>query len=327
MTITKPTSPLQVKSRQKIALGLVFLIVFLSATEIGILITVKKYQPCGIGSMIRVSSPMDSILSDNFTASNGFSKECLDELESIIRTEIFLFDNDPMSEKMYWSGRIRNWTRFNAHSIGKSINSRNPLIILDLLESGSDAHCEPLGILYLAALESVGFNAREIGLFAEPGNFRTAHTTVEVFTEYGWVVQDPTFNAVATRADGSPMSAADVQAAYFSEEPIYWLQDFSITEPEMENYSVPPEELYRFIFYRLQRYPDNMPRTTRWASTFSRRLTAHHDCVLLTRYPYPVPDFISSGLADRIIVFAIIFCLCILLWLIMRKKPASNPDD
>jgi hypothetical protein len=296
-------------ARRTTGIALVFLAFVLIATEFGILLHIRSLQPCGIGPMVQVSAPPEYLYSDDFRAVNGFSEEDLGSIMAIVRSDTLLSGDDPSAEKMYWAGKIRNWTRLQAQSIGTGITTRNPAQILDAMRNGSGASCEPLAILYLAALESVGLDGREVDLFVEPGSFDAAHTTVEVLTEYGWILQDPTFNAVPTGPDGSPMSAADVQAAYNAGEEVTWVQDFSETEPTMDSYSIPPNELYNYVFYRLYRYPYSMPRPRQWISRFSNRVLMMTECLLLTRRSFPAGEAVTDGHLDRVLVLWILIFL------------------
>ncbi len=308
----------------RLSLAAVALVLLLA--EFFLLLHMRSYMPCGIGPALKYESLPPELEFPVESDRTGFIRSDLDTLALKVGEELEYLDPSVFQTDLIMASAIRDWTRRKAGGIGKDIDSRNPCEVLEAMEAGAKAHCEPFAILYMAAIEGFGMHAREIALFAEPGDFHKAHSTVEVWTDSGWVLQDPTFNAVPLSPDGSPLDAAAVQAVYAEGGQVIWEQDVNETEPKMEGYNIPPRELYRYVFYRLHRYPADIPRPKLWLARFIDRLTGRVECVLVTREDFPIGNAVMVGTVDRFLVFpAIIFFVAVLVpWPSRTIRPGHH---
>ena len=311
------------QSRSKIRFSPGFLLLsvafILLVAEFLVLLQVRSYLPCGIGPTIQAESATSMIYEFRNTQTHpqfirdGLRiQEFTGPVQNISPDHIVRDHREPTS-------RLRDWTRTRARGIGLEVATRDPVAIYESFQSGADAHCDPLAFLYMSALTGFDYYSREVDLFAEPGNFHAAHTSVEVWIENRWVLQDPTFNAYPADGNGSPLAAWEVQEAYINGEEVSWIQDYSETDPKVEEYNIPQNELYRFVFYRLERYPHSMSRPVQIFLRLRARLSGNTECVLITQEDFPLSETVTNGTIDRYLLLSALIFLILGVFSITRE--------
>lgn len=281
----------------------------LLVAEFLVLLQVRSYLPCGIGPTIQEESATFMVYEFRNTQTHPqFIRDGVRILE-FIGPELNFGPDFVVRDHRSPTSRLRDWTRTRARGIGLEVTTRDPVAIYESFRDGADAHCDPLAFLYMSALTGFDYYSREVDLFAEPGNCHAAHTTVEVWIENRWVLQDPTFNAYPADENGSPLASWEAQETYINGEEVSWIQDYSETDPKVEDYYIPPDELYRFVFYRLVRYPHSMPRHRQIFQRFLARLFGKTECVLVTQEDFPLSETVTNGTIDRYLLLSALFFL------------------
>jgi hypothetical protein len=195
---------------------------------------------------------------------------------------------------------LRDWTRKQAEGKGTYCDTKDPVETLEALRTRETGWCYPLAIVYSAALSAYGITSRRIGLFSEPGSFDYSHTTVEAWIGSKWILEDPTFDAVAVGPDNQKLSAAEIQDYYARGIGVSWDQDAGENDPKMEGYEVSPDKLYKIIVYD---WPTSPPGSSAWESRIDRfrdRLIGRIDTVIVSKGRFPAPEWLTSGLFDRL---------------------------
>ena len=282
------------------------LVVLLTAEGM-VLVQSRIYLPNGIAPAVLFHNPSREITSlsdrDYVSQDPGVSEILLGRAETEPGDLSGLSDIETATV-------LRDWTRHLAGCSSTGITSPDPLVILEKVEQGECASCKPLADLYTGFLRAYGIPVRGIGLFESPGQFTGSHSIVEVWDGEKWVIEDPTFNCVAV-ADGGLLSVEEVQERYERGEEVEWVQDASATEPTIESYVTPPEELFNIAVYSIGKY---WPDTPRWRSILiklERRLTGQVDGIVLTDEPFPLPNYLMNGTIDRFLLAGCLICIIV----------------
>ncbi len=290
---------------------LLALIVLLIVSEFSVLITVRRYLPGGIApARVSDSLPQTLMTHPEFDWVIFDSAE-LAEIKSRSEAAIPGISSMPVNEK---ARILRDWVRTVGENESMEIVSKNPCEILDSMESGTGANCYPRAILLTAAMEAWGVPSRRVDFIAEPGNFHTAHSTVEYFDGDRWTIQDPTFNSVPVNDSGVGLAGWEVQELYGSGNEIRWVQNATIIDPLVQEYRIPFSEISNVVFYQLHGYPDSKSKIQLIWIRFLERLQGHDQAVILARDGFPIPNFILDGSIDRALGLVMIFTLIGLVW-------------
>jgi len=284
----------------------VLIILVLIAVEIGVLLQVRRYMPGGWAPVLLIEEPSVDVVRDPPRHLVQYENHVLD----LFRNRINL-DHDDTSElpTLERVNIIREWVRQQPDELGVEITSQDPCEILAQIESGARASCQPLAILMVAASDSSNLQARRVALFGSPGSFDNAHSTVEVWIDGKWVIQDPTFNSVALDDNGEMLSVLDVQRRYRHGEEVNWVQDMTVGPPDFNEYFVDPSTLFEVTVYQMYEYPSGISKwESRWLR-FSDRITGHVQSVVLSNVDFPLLSAVLSGDVDRMILVAIAVCL------------------
>jgi len=296
------------------------LAILLLALEFTLLIEVRRFLPGGIAPAEQYSVAPEFLRENEGRRWVEFDQGALAEVRRATENDLGGIETQ---SRMDIARILRDWTRKQAGEISRvEITSRDPREILRKLEGGASGHCEPLAILYSAALSSYGIDCRRVAFYAIPDDSFSAHSAVEVWDGEKWVLEDPTFNCIALGPYGNPLSAAEMQASYASGIDVEWVQDASQVEPGIEDYRFPPRELSNVLIYQLHGYP---PGDSRWEGVLARfreRIAGEPQSVIVSRVAFPIPKIILNGTADRIILpcAAALFLIAIVLLVMERRK-------
>ncbi|MCX6647429.1 MAG: hypothetical protein NTY09_13880 [bacterium] len=289
---------------RKIRLTFGLLAIFLIFGELGVLLYVRHYLPSGIAPAVFYhEAPAGLFNADMYTPlDSGYP-----EIRAAIEKDLGDISNLPAYDI---SRLLRDWTRKQTNGFAVEINSRNPTEIYELIQSGYKAHCEPLAILLDAALSIYGIPSRRIDLFAEFGNFHKAHTSLEAWDGSQWYLCDPSFNSIVTDSDGNLLTAAEIQDAYALGKEIFWVQDATPTDPDIDGSLLPADELFKNVIYRVRVQSDDISRPHRIILAFFERLTGKVDSVIISKEGPFIPVYIIDGRIDRVLLaLAVIFLL------------------
>jgi len=305
--------PLMPGVGKKFSLFCLAVAIILLAFELAILLKVRQCLPGGISPTLHYTHPPAEITGQDSLDWIMYDPKTLDEIRSTIEADIPGIGELPPTEQ----GRVlRDWTRRQATRLKLRPTPKDPVRILAELRAGEGASCEPLADLCLAALNSFGIPARRVALFGYPGGFDQVHSSVEMWDGRKWIIQDPTFNSVACGPSGEMLSAAMIQENYARGLEVRWVQDATVLKPDFDTYAVPPSTLFNVLVYQLYGYPVGEPRWQLWLARLRDRLAGRVQSIILSAGPFPIPDYILSGTADRFLLGAalILICLSILPW-------------
>jgi len=289
----------------------------LLGVELSVLLKVRKLLPGGIAPVVLTSGPVEVITGHDDRDWIMYDARTLDFFRDAIRTDIEGIEEIAPGQL---PRIIRDWSRKQALNLGIGLETQDPCRILDSLDDGEEASCMPLAVLFTAAANSMGLKARRVDLFGYPGGFDHAHSTVEIREGEKWVIEDPTFNSVAIGPDGEKLGACEVQRLYEEGGEVEWVQDVTATEPDFDNYFMPPESLFKVVVYQLHLYPvQNSPLELR-LQRFRERITGQIQSVVLTKEKFPVSDIVLSGGIDRLLLAAVVILLVLAAIPARRRK-------
>ena len=93
----------------------------------------------------------------------------------------------------------------------------------------------------------------------------------------------------------------------------------------MNDYIMPPEKLYSIIVYD---WPTALPGSSNWEGRLNRlwdRLVGRVDSIILTRKSFPAPEWLTSGLFDRLVLPpALVLLLIPIFPFRAHRNPAST---
>ncbi len=205
---------------------------------------------------------------------------------------------------------LRNWTRLQASNRSLEINNRDPSVVIELMHDGKGASCKPFADLFIAALNSFEVQARRVGLYTAPGINVPSHSTVEVWAGDRWVIQDPTFNAVAIGTEGFALNSWEIRDHYCEGLDVTWVQDRDETAPNMETYRDSPDTLYNILIYHNDEYPLDKSRLEILAIKLLERFSGKIQSEYSAPDGFPLAGFVTSGIIDRVLLaLAVIFII------------------
>jgi hypothetical protein len=300
---------------------LFFLALISLGAEGGVLIYVKSYFPGGFApvAIYREAPPELSAPLDRDWV--GYSQDTLDAVRAEAKKDLGDMEGTPLMMKVTL---IRDWARTQTDVEGPGTSSKDPVRILNDMRAGCGDWCEPMAILFSAALDSYGFAPRIVALFAAPGDFNRSHTTVEFWDGTKWILEDPTFVSVAEGPDGHLLNAETIQESYNSGSPVRWVQDGLPIPPDVNGYKERPDQLYRIVVWRLHGIGGNESRISRLVHAFRDRLIGNMDSILVTRETFPVPIWVADGTVDRELAVVFILSIAGLVSLMGSKKVAKK---
>lgn len=107
------------------------------------------------------------------------------------------------------------WTMNRVSTVGVN-STKNPLSLLNSVESGQGAVCSEMALLYCGVLSALGILSRKIYLYRNIFDEYDLHATVEVFLNGKWVIMDPTFNVSFSDSQGQFLSAQEIKEYFLS---------------------------------------------------------------------------------------------------------------
>lgn len=150
----------------------------------------------------------------------------VDSLQALSVTERYDYIND-FKERISGEPWVRSgkeedrclgalrWIMNKVSTVEPNTN-KNPLYLLNSVESGHGAVCSEMSVLYRNVLSAVGIRSRIISLSRNMFDAYDSHETVEVFLSGKWVVMDPTFNISFSDARGQFLSAQEIKGYFLS---------------------------------------------------------------------------------------------------------------
>ncbi len=285
-----------------------YLTIILLFVELQVLMSVKDFNPSGIAPAVFYHLAPDFVKGNDGRDWVEFDPATLTEIRA--RAEESVGDIRDLPD-MEVARILRDWVRTISPSGPELMKVRDPCEILDSIERGVGANCAPLSVLYLAALTSFDIPTRRVAFFATPGDFHKAHTSVEIWNGDKWVIQDPTFNAVALGESGEMLGACEIQEYYAEGLEVIWNQDATPTEPHIEEYHIAPSNLTRTTFIHLHSYPVDQSLFQSRLVRLGERITGNTQSIIISRGEFPVSNFYMSGLIDRILLVAALVLILI----------------
>lgn len=162
------------------------------------------------------SEPPNSLY--QFQYSDTLANEYLTEMKKLYETDLLVNEKKTDLDKIL---TILDWTSNQwSHNGSNNPSKQDALTILKEAKEGKQFRCVEYGIVATAALNSIGFHARTLGLKTrdvEKVMRGAGHVVSEVYSsEYDkWIFIDPQFNILPV-VNGKPLNAVEFQKEIYN---------------------------------------------------------------------------------------------------------------
>ncbi len=175
-----------------------------------------------------------------FYYSDTLANDYLAEIRNLYNIDLLVKDKKTDLAKIL---TILDWTSKQwDHNGSNSPTKQDALTILKEAKEGKQFRCVEYGIVATAALNSVGFNARTLGLKTrdvEKVMRGAGHVVSEVYSkEFGkWIFIDPQFNILPV-VNGRPLNAVEFQKEIYNQNIDLKLINLEgeLSKEDMQNY-------------------------------------------------------------------------------------------